>query len=88
MAISPLAVAAARSLEVGAPAEVGEVAQRGVADEDDVGATAPVAAVGPPARDVRLAAEGDHAVAAGAGLHEYLGAVGEHCSRARLRPAA
>ena len=54
--------------EVRAAAEALQVAQRGVADEHDVAAVAAVAAVGAAPGHVRLAAEADAAVAAGAGL--------------------
>ena len=73
-----LAVPAALGLEVRAAVEVGQVAQRGVAHEHDVAAAAAVAAVGPALGHVRLAAEGDDAVAAGAAAHVDLRAVVEH----------
>ena len=50
VALVALAVAAAPGALVGREAQRGEVAARGVADEDDVAAAAAVAAVGPAAR--------------------------------------
>ena len=63
-----LAVTAAARLEVRAAAEALEIAQRVVAHEHDIAAATPVAAVRSAPRDVRLAAEAETAVAAGAGL--------------------
>ena len=57
-------VAAAAGPEVAAAPERREIAARGIADQDHVAAAAAVAAVGPAARHVRLAAEADAAVAA------------------------
>ena len=65
----PLAVAAAAGLEVRAAAVGLEVAQRVVADQDDVAAAAAVAAVGAALGHVGLAAEAEAAVAAAAGLN-------------------
>ena len=61
----------------------GEVAQRGVADDDHVAAATAVAAVGPALGHVCLAAERDDAVAARARAHVDLGPVVEHVSAAR-----
>ena len=65
-----LAVAPALRLVVGAALEGLQVAQRVVAEQDDVPAAAAVAAVGAAARDVRLAPEGEAAVPAPAPLDE------------------
>ncbi len=78
VALLALPVAAAPRPLMGREAQRGEVAPRFVADQDHVAAAAAVAAVGPAARHVRLAAERDHAVAAGAGLDVDLGPVVEH----------
>ena len=59
-----LPVAAAARLEMRAAAVEREVAQRFVADQDDVAAAAAVTAVGTALGDVRLAAEAEAAVAA------------------------
>ena len=73
-----LAVAPALGAEVRAALEGLQVAQRVVAEQDDVAAVAAVAAVGPAARHVGLAAEGQAAVPAAAGLHEDASLVVEH----------
>ena len=56
----------------------GEVAHARIRDHDDVAAASAVAAVGPAARNVRLAAEADAAVAAAARLHVDCRPVIEH----------
>jgi hypothetical protein len=76
-----LTVLAAARAEVAAPAQRGEVAALRVADQDDVAAASPVAAVRPAPRDVRLAAEADHAVAAAPALHVDLRSVEEHAAK-------
>ena len=76
--LAALAVASARRLEVRAPPEGLEVAQRRIADEHDRRPVSPVAAVRPALRDVRLAAERDRPAAAGAALDEDLRAICEH----------
>ena len=78
MAVGALAVPAPLRLEVRAVAEGGEVPQRAVADDHDVAAAAAVAAVRPALGHVRLAAQRDDAVAAGAGLHVNRCAIAEH----------
>ncbi len=78
VAVRALTVPAARAPEVCAATEVTEVAQRGIADEHHVGAPSAVAAVGPAAGNVGLAAEGDDTVASRAALDEDLGTVLEH----------
>ena len=78
VALGALAVAAALGAEVHAPAEGLEVAQRVVAAQHDVAAAAAVAAVGPALGHVRLAAEGQGAVAAGARANLQYGTIGEH----------
>src|SRR5690606_24874372 len=74
----PLAVPAARGLELPPAPERLQIAQRGVADEHDVGPAAAVAAVRPAARDVRLPPEGDAPVPARTGLDVDPRAIGEH----------
>ena len=71
-------VAAAVGAEVDAAAEGLQVAHRVVDAQDDVAAAAAVAAVGAALGDVRLAAEREGAVAAGARADLEVGAVGEH----------
>ena len=78
-----LPVAAALGLEVRAAAKGGQVAQRGIADDDHVAAAPAVAAVGPALGHVRLAPERDDPVAARARAHVDLGPVVEHVSAAR-----
>ena len=78
MPVRALAVTAALRLEVGAAPEAGEVAQRRIDDEHHVAAAAAVAAVGAALRNVRLAPERDHTVAAGAAPHVDTCAVVEH----------
>ncbi len=68
VALGPFPVAAAVGLVVGAALEGLQVAQRVVADQHDVAAAPTVAAVGTAARHVRLAPEGQAAVAAAARL--------------------
>ena len=67
MALRALAVPAALGAEVGAPPEALQVAQVVVAAQHHVAAAPAVAAVGPALGHVRLAAERQAAVAAGAG---------------------
>jgi hypothetical protein len=64
-----LAVAAPARLEVNLPAKALQVPQVVVTDQHDVAAAGAVATVGPAARNMRLTAEAEAAVAAGAGLH-------------------
>ncbi len=78
VALLALSVAAAPRPLMRREAQRGEIAPRLVADEHHVAAAPAVAAVGPAARHVRLAAKRDHAVAAGAGLDVDLGPVVEH----------
>ena len=78
VALRALAVAATVGAEVAAPAEGLQVAQRVVDAQDDVAAAAAVAAVGPALGDVRLAAEREGAVAAGARAHLQMCSIGEH----------
>jgi hypothetical protein len=58
----------AARFEVSAAAKAFEVAQTVVADQDHVAASSPVATIRTAARDVRLAAEAETAVSAGAGF--------------------
>ncbi len=76
--VGALPVAAALRPVVARDPHRGEVAARAVGDEDDVAAAPAVAAVGPAPRHVRLAAEGDDAVAAGTALHVHLCPILEH----------
>ena len=78
VALGALAVAAAVGPVVGAALEGLQVAQRVVAAQHDVAAAAAVAAVGAALGDVRLAAEGEAAVAAPARAHLDACPVGEH----------
>ena len=78
MALRALPVAAAVGAEVGATAEGLQVAQRVVDAQDDVAAAAAVAAVGAALGDVRLAAEREGAVAAGARADFQMCPIGEH----------
>jgi hypothetical protein len=71
-------VTPARRLEAGAAAKAGEVAERGIDDEDDVAPAAAIAPIGTALRHVRLAPERDHTVAAGAAPHVDTRAVVEH----------
>jgi NADP-dependent 3-hydroxy acid dehydrogenase YdfG len=66
-----LAVASTARLEVRAAAKALEVAQRVVADHDHVATASAVAAVGSALRHVRLPAETQASVTAGAGLNVY-----------------
>ena len=84
--LAALAVAATGRLEVRAPPERLEIAQRRVADEHDVRPTPPVAAVRPALRDVRLTAKRQGTVASGARLYEDLRAVVEHGPRLAPEP--
>ena len=72
------AVASLRRGDQLAALERDEVAQIPVGDRDHVAAVAAVAAVGAALRDVLLPPERERAVAAAAGLHLELRAVGEH----------
>jgi hypothetical protein len=81
VATSALAVSAARRPEVRAPPEGAKVAERAVAHEHDIGPATAVAAVRAAARHMRLAAEGDRAVAARASLHVDFRAIVEHLQR-------
>ena len=72
------AVATASGPEVAAAPERRQVATRRVADQDDVAPAAAVAAVGPAAGHVRLAAERDDAVAAATTLDVDLRPVEQH----------
>src|SRR4051794_29803707 len=74
-------VAAALGAEVRSSPERLQVAQRVVAAQDDIAAAAAVAAVGAALGDVRLAAERQRAVAAGAGSDLQVGAIREHSRR-------
>ena len=78
VALRALPVAAAVGAEVRAAAEGLQVAQRVVDAQDDVAAAAAVAAVGTALGHVRLAAERERAVAAGAGADLQMCPVGEH----------
>ena len=69
MAQCPLPVPGARRLEVRPAPEALEVPLRVVADEHDIAAAAPVAAVGTALGHVRLTPEAEAAIAAAAGLH-------------------
>ena len=62
-------MAASLRLEVRPTAECLQIAERVVADENDVAPAAAVAAVRPALRHVRFAAEAEAAVASGAGPH-------------------
>jgi hypothetical protein len=68
-------MAAAARLEVRPAPEGLEVAQRVVADQHDVAAPAAVAAIRAALGHVRLAAEAETAVSAGAGLDVYAGSI-------------
>ncbi len=81
MALGALAAPTAARAQMGAAVKLGEVTPGGVADEDDVSAAPAVAAVGTALGHVRLAAEGDRAVAAFAAAHEDHPAVVEHPAR-------
>ena len=81
VALRALAVTAAIGLVVRAALEGLQVAQRVVADEDDVAAVPAVAAVGAAARDMRLTAERHAAVAAAPCLNEDASFVREHRPR-------
>jgi hypothetical protein len=74
----PLAVLPAARPEVLAAAERGEIAAALVADQHHISPAPAVAAIGPAARDVRLAPEADGAVAAATALNLNLGSVEEH----------
>ena len=76
--VGPLPVTAARRAVMSRDPHRGEIAPRRIAEQDHVAAVAAVAAVGPAARDVRLAAEADDAVAAPTALDEYACAIVEH----------
>ena len=78
MALGALPVPAAVGAEVCPPAERLEVAKGVVAPEDHVTAVAAVTPVGAALGDVRLTAEAERAVAAGAGADLDAGAIGEH----------
>ena len=78
-----LSVASPPGLEVRAPAEALQIAQRVVAHERHVPPAPAVAAVRPALGDVRLAAEADCAVAAGAGLDVNASAI-LHCHDAGM----
>jgi len=60
-----------------------EVAARRITEQNDTAAVATVTAVGTAAGHVRLAAEGDRAVATGATLHVDVGLVVKHLWRVR-----
>ncbi len=83
VALAALPTSASPGALVRRVAQRREVAARRIALEDDVAAPAAVAAVGPAARHVGLAAEGDGAVATGARLDLDLCAVVEHRMKAR-----
>ena len=78
VALGALAVTPAVGLVVRAALEGLQVAQRVVAHEHDVAAVPAVAAVGPAARHVRLAAERQAAVSAAPRLNEDPCLVVEH----------
>ena len=78
MSLRALAVPAPLGAEVHAAPERLQVAQRVVDAQDHVAAASAVASVGPALRHVRLAAERQAAVAAGAGADLEVGAIGEH----------
>ena len=81
VALGALAVAAALGAEVRAAAEALQVAQVVVAAQHDVAAVAAVAAVRPALGHVRLAPEGQAAVAPRAGAYLDACAVVQHGSR-------
>ena len=72
------AAAAGGSAKVALALEVAERGHSRLDGQDHAAAMAAVATIRPAARDVRLAAEGDGAVAAGPGRDEDASAVSEH----------
>jgi len=63
-------------------AHCAEVAARGVADENDIASAATVTAVGTTVGNMCLAAEADHAVAAGAALYMDFCPIVKQCNLA------